>query len=74
MKAPKFSEYRAWLASPEYKEQMRVLLGQPNEPPRDDYPLDVSHLIRMHSELGDQLIRSAVDHFKKAKALTELML
>jgi hypothetical protein len=64
-----FSEYRAWLASPEYKRQIDTLVGQPNEPPRKDWPTDVSHLVRMHNELGNQHLRHAVEHFRKERDL-----
>ncbi len=66
-----FSQYAAWLASDEYKAQIDRLVGQPNTPARDDYPLDVSHLVTMHGELGDQLIRAAAHHFKEANRLLE---
>jgi hypothetical protein len=66
---PPFSQYRAWLASPEYKKQIAVLLAAPNEPPKRDWPQDVRSLITMHRELGTMSVRIAVDHFKKADAL-----
>ncbi len=73
MSARPFSEYREWLQSPEYKAQIAALVQKPSEPPREDYPLDVSHLIRMHDELGSQLIRAAVDHFKASDCLLAQM-
>ena len=69
MTARPFSEYREWLQSPEYKAQIAALVQKPSEPPRDDYTLDVSHLIRMHDELGSRLVRAAVDHFKASDRL-----
>jgi hypothetical protein len=60
-----FSEYRTWLASDEYKAQIQALIGKPNDPPREDWPVDVSHLARMHNQLGNQMLRVAVDHFRK---------
>ena len=64
-----FHKYREWLASDEYRASIKKLYGIPNEPPRAEYPLDVSHLVRMHNELGNQLLRAAIDHFKAESAL-----
>ena len=64
-----FSQYRAWLASPEYKAQIATLVAAPNDPPRQDWPQDVRPLITMHRELGTMAVRNAVGHFKKADEL-----
>lgn len=67
-----FSQYRAWLASSEYKAQIAALIAAPNEPPRQDWPQDVRSLITMHRELGTMAVHNAVAHFKKADALEAL--
>jgi hypothetical protein len=64
-----FSQYREWLASPEYAAQISTLLAKPSDPPRQDWPQDVRPLIAMHRELGTMMVQGAVEHFKKADAL-----
>jgi hypothetical protein len=66
---PPFSEYRAYLASDEYKASIRALVGEAPAPPRDEWPVDVSHLIAMHREVGAQCVHLAVSHFKQADAM-----
>lgn len=71
MSAP-LSQYREWLASPEYKAQIAALVGAPNDPPRQDWPQDIRPLITMHRELGTMMVRGAVDHFRRADVLEAL--
>ncbi len=66
---PPFSQFREYLASDEYRAAIKKLVGETNAPPRSEWPVDVSHLARMHNELGNQLLRAAVDHFRKEREL-----
>jgi hypothetical protein len=61
---PPFSKYREWLASDEYKESIRKLVGTEPQPPRQDWPLDMRDKLVMHLELGNQMLHAAVNHFK----------
>jgi hypothetical protein len=65
----RFADFGPWLKSSEYAAELAKLKGAPAVASRDDFPVDVSHLIRMHREIGTQQIHWAVEHFNAADQL-----
>lgn len=60
------------LDSPEYKAQLRKLLGEPATPPRQDWPLDLTARIEMHRAIASQAVEYAARHAKMAIELAEV--
>ena len=54
------------LDSPEYKAQLRKLLGEPATPPRPDWPMDLTARIEMHRAIASKAVEYAAHHAKMA--------
>jgi hypothetical protein len=66
---PPFSQYREWLASPEYKAQIARLLAEKPRPPRQDWPVNVGELIDRHHAHASMCIEAAARHMREAERL-----
>ena len=67
---PKFADYRAYLASPEYAAGMAKLLATGSNPPREDYPVNVPELIERHRAYASMAIEGAARHMRIVEGLT----
>lgn len=59
-----FSQYRDWLASPEYKAQMEKLVGEKPSPARTDWPLNFGELSDRHRAFASMCIEAAARHMR----------
>jgi hypothetical protein len=67
--APKFAEFRNWLASPEYAAQMAKLIGEPKAPARTDWPVDIAALVAQHEAHATMCLEGAARHMRMANEL-----